>query len=155
MYDKFICLFCMPTAEEVPFFPHVALRLPKLSDPTHFSFFFFLSLYEKFIRTHILNFIKDRIISSQHGFVQAKSTLSNLLETIDVINEFLSNDSYADILYLDFSKAFDSVSHYRLLIKMEALGISTNMLNIVRDFLAGVHFRVLIVCHQVFLRDQF
>ena len=74
--------------------------------------------------------------------MQGKSTLSNLLETIDVINEFLCDDNYADILYLDFSKAFDSVSHYRLLIKMENLGISTNMLNIVGDFLADRTMKV-------------
>ena len=45
-------------------------------------------VYEKFISTHILNFIKDKIISNQHSFVQGKLTLSNLLETIDCINEF-------------------------------------------------------------------
>jgi hypothetical protein len=99
-------------------------------------------IYEKFIRTHILNFIRDKIVSSQHGFIQGKSTLSNLLESIDFINEFLSDDNYADILYLDFSKAFDTVSHYRLLIKMQNFGISENIINIVRDFLADRTMKV-------------
>lgn len=129
------------TAIVVPIHKKGSMHLPSNYRPVSLTCIL-CKVYEKFIRTHILNFIKDRIISSQHGFVQGKSTLSNLLETIDVLNEFLSNDNYADILYLDFSKAFDSVSHYRLLIKMEALGISTNMLNIVRDFLADRTMKV-------------
>ena len=31
---------------------------------------------------------------------------------------------YADIIYLDFSKAFDTLSHYCLLVKMKNLEIS-------------------------------
>ena len=71
-----------------------------------------------------------------------KSTLSNLLESIDAINEYLSYGNCADILYLDFSKAFDTVSHYRLLIKMENLGISSNIIDIVKDFLSNRTMRV-------------
>ena len=129
------------TAIVVPIHKKGSMHLPSNYRPVSLTCIL-CKIYEKFIRTHILNFIKDKIISSQHGFVQGKSTLSNLLETIDVINEFLCDDNYADILYLDFSKAFDSVSHYRLLIKMENLGISTNMLNIVGDFLADRTMKV-------------
>ena len=129
------------TAIVVPIHKKGPMNLPSNYRPVSLTCIL-CKVYEKFIRTHILNFIKDKIISNQHGFVQGKSTLSNLLETIDCINEFLSDDNYADILYLDFSKAFDSVSHYRLLIKMQNLGISTNMLNIVRDFLANRTMKV-------------
>ena len=99
-------------------------------------------VYEKFIRKHILDFIKDSINSNQHGFSAGKSTLSNLLESIDIINEYLSDGNCADILYLDFSKAFDSVSHYRLILKMENFGISSTIINVVRDFLADRTMRV-------------
>jgi hypothetical protein len=129
------------TAIVIPIHKKGSIHLPSNYRPVSLTCIL-CKVYEKFIRTHILNFIKDKIISSQHGFSQGKSTLSNLLETIDAINEFLSDGNYADILYLDFSKAFDSVSHYRLLIKMENLGISTNMINIVSDFLSDRNMKV-------------
>jgi hypothetical protein len=40
-----------------------------------------------------------------------------------------------DIIYLDFRKAFDSVPHGRLLIKLQKFGIVGNLLKIVEDFL--------------------
>ena len=40
-----------------------------------------------------------------------------------------------DIFYLDFSKAFDTVSHSRLLIKLEAKGIGGPVLEWIRDWL--------------------
>ena len=61
--------------------------------------------------------------SSQHGFMPKKSCATNLLEFLEKITEFFDNDTPVDILYLDFSKAFDKVPHRRLLTKMETFGI--------------------------------
>ena len=92
-------------------------------------------LYEKIIREHILTYVGGIITDKQHGFVSGKSCLSNLLETLDKANEIMADGNCLDLLYFDFSKAFDTVSHYRLLIKLEAMGFSENMLNIIRNFL--------------------
>ena len=40
--------------------------------------------------------------------------------------EALNNGSNIDSVYLDFAKAFDSVSHKRLLMKMKSFGITGN-----------------------------
>ena len=101
-------------------------------------------MYEKFIRKHILSYVAVLISDKQHGFTIGRSCLSNLLETIDSVFEYLSEGNCADILYFDFSKAFDSVSHHRLLIKLEAIGINTNMLNIIRNFLGNRSMRVVV-----------
>ena len=47
-----------------------------------------------------------------------------------------------DLIYLDFSKAFDRVPHFRLLSKLENLGIKGKLLNVVKDFLTNRKFRV-------------
>ena len=43
----------------------------------------------------------------------------------------------ADAIYLDFSKCFDSVTHGRLLMKLQKYGIKGKLWRWVRDFLRG------------------
>ena len=47
-----------------------------------------------------------------------------------------------DILYFDFCKAFDTVPHHRLLVKLKAIGFSDNMLNIIGNFLSNRTMKV-------------
>ena len=94
-------------------------------------------VYEKFIRRHILNYIEKDISVHQHGFVERKSCLSNLLETVDTVLGILEEGGPVDVFYFDFCKAFDSVPHYRLLTKMQSMGIAGKTLDIVADFLSG------------------
>ena len=101
-------------------------------------------IYEKLIRRHILYYVSDIISDNQHGFVSGKSCNSNLLETLDKVNDFLAEDNCADILYFDFLKAFDSVSHYRLLTKLQALGINSKFLNIIKNFLCERTMKVVV-----------
>ena len=42
-----------------------------------------------------------------------------------------------DVVYLDFSKAFDSVPHQRLLVKLNAYGVQDKLLNWIKAFLTG------------------
>ena len=49
-----------------------------------------------------------------------------------------------DAVYTDFSKAFDSVPHERLLNKLYAYGIRGNLLNWIRDFLSDRKQRVVL-----------
>ena len=101
-------------------------------------------IYEKFLRKHMLSYVATLISDKQHGFTTGRSCLSNLLETIDNVFEYLSDGNCADILYFDFSKAFDSVSHHRLLIKLEAMGIDHKFVNIIRNFLGDRTMRVVV-----------
>ena len=53
-----------------------------------------------------------------------------MLEYIDVVNDLFAEGGCADILYLDFSKAFDSVPHHKLLIKLKGFVIPDYILYI-------------------------
>ena len=55
----------------------------------------------------------------QHGFVKFKSCTTNLIETLDYISYWLSRGIPVDTIYLDFAKAFDSVPHRRLALKLK------------------------------------
>ena len=71
--------------------------------------------FVKLIRNHILSFIGEDINFNEHGYICKESKSSNILESTDIINEYSMKGDNVDIIYLDFSKAFDIVSHYRLL----------------------------------------
>ena len=99
-------------------------------------------VYEKLIREYILDGIEAVLSDKQHGFMRGRSCLSNLLETMDAVNDLLAEGGCADILYFDFSKTFDSVPHHRLLVKLKNFGIPDDILGIIENFLAGRSMRV-------------
>ena len=61
---------------------------------------------------------------NKNDFVNSKSTLSYILESVNIINEYLMEEDIADIMSLDFCLAFDTVSHFRLQVKSKNLSIS-------------------------------
>ena len=58
----------------------------------------------------------NRIISTaQHGFVKKRSTTTNQLEMLDILNLTHDNKMQTDMIFIDFSKAFDLVTHSKLI----------------------------------------
>ena len=80
---------------------------------------------------------KRKILPKLLLFISGKWCLSNLLETVELISHYLDNGNEVDLLYLDFCKAFDSVPHSRLLIKLQSFGITANTLAIIENFLTN------------------
>ena len=101
-------------------------------------------VYEKLLRAHILMHVESKINKQQHGFVSGRSCLSNLLESLDSICDILAGGGTVDIFYLDFQKAFDTVPHNRLKIKLESYGICNKTLNVISDFLDNRSFKVIV-----------
>ena len=67
---------------------------------------------------------------------------SNLVDFLNEATKWLDEGKSFDVLYLDFSKAFDKVSHKRLLVKLEEAGIKGKVLEWIRDWLRGRKQRV-------------
>ena len=55
---------------------------------------------------------------------------------LNFLTESIENGTDADLVYLDFAKAFNSVSHNRLICKLHSYGISGNLLLWIRNFLS-------------------
>ena len=103
-------------------------------------------LMEKIVRKHIMDHLVDNNLISehQHGFVPGRSCITQLLEVMDYWTEALDEGGSVDVVYMDYQKAFDSVPHRRLILKLESTGIKGNVLKWVTDFLSNRRQRVII-----------
>lgn len=71
---------------------------------------------------------------SQHGVRKGKSCLTNLTASYDWVAHLLDEGKAMDVVYLDFRKAFDTVSHSILLAKL-ATGLKTGWMTGHREWL--------------------
>ena len=93
--------------------------------------------------------VSNRLVSPvQHGFVPRRACNTNLLETLDVITSGINEGFPVDVVFLDFAKAFDKVSHSKLLLKLESYGLGSILVNWVKAFLSNRRQRVVIGNHS-------
>ena len=86
----------------------------------------------------------DILTDYQHGFRKQRSCESQLILTIHEIAQTLDQGGQVDAVLLDFSKAFDKVSHSKLLLKLEHYGVRGSTLAWIRDFLHNRSQRVVV-----------
>ena len=80
--------------------------------------------------------ISEELLSDyQHGFIPGRSCITQLLQVFDKSTEILDEGGSVDVIYLDLAKAFDTVPHQRLLIKLSGYGIGGRILEWIEQFL--------------------
>ena len=101
---------------------------------------------ESIIRDQMIDFLSDKNIFSiqQHGFTYRNSCFTNLLETFEDWTTSIDLGYNVEVVFLDFKKAFNSVAHQRLLIKLRGYGIANDCLNWISSFLCSRHQRVVV-----------
>ena len=89
------------------------------------------------VKSRVMDFWQNINIfnPNQFAYMEGRSTLSEILSCYDDWTKSRNNRKPTDIAFLDFSKAFDSVPHERLLFKLERHGIDGRALQRFRNFL--------------------
>ena len=88
--------------------------------------------------------LKKLITIEHHGFVSSKACVSYLLECLDLSTNALHKHRKLDVLYKDFMKAFDKVSHLKFIHMLRAYGFGCKLTDWINAFLIGRKQRVVI-----------
>ena len=84
------------------------------------------------------------LVHFQHGFRALHSCETQLLNTVEELIKGLNDKEELDLIVLDFSKAFDTVAHQRLLGKLQYYGVRGATHKWVTNWLTGRVQRVVI-----------
>ncbi|XP_065485694.1 uncharacterized protein LOC135985923 [Caloenas nicobarica] len=92
---------------------------------------------EQIILSDITGHIQENqvIRPSQHGVMKGRSCLSNLISFYDKVTHLVDEGKAVDVAYLDFRKAFDTLSHIILLEKLSAHGLDEHTFPWVKNWL--------------------
>ena len=98
----------------------------------------FSRIFESILYSKILDHLfKNNLLSPhQFGFLPLRSSCSQLLSCISSWFHSLSQDKPTHIIYTDISKAFDSVSHSKLLLVLKSYGINSSVISWIKNFLS-------------------
>lgn len=96
-------------------------------------------LMESVIKTQMTEFLSiNHIISPhQHAFLSNHSTTTNLLECINDWVLSLQSHHSTDIVYVDFSRAFDSIVFSKLMYKLEKCSITGKLHGWIKNFVSN------------------
>lgn len=95
--------------------------------------------------------LRNNLISVyQHGFIKNRFSCTQLIDSLDEWTKALNDKKQVDVIHIDFVKAFDSICHRKLLMKLESFGINYELLTWIREFICGRRQCVMIenVCSQ-------
>lgn len=101
-------------------------------------------ILEQIVVERIRSFIdKHKLISkNQYGFQKGKSTNQLIGDFANLINSSLNKSHHVLVLFLDFSKAFDTLNHNKLVDALERVGIRGKLADWLRNYLTERTFRV-------------
>jgi len=105
-------------------------------------------IMERVIAKQIFEYLlsNNLLASIQHGFIKGRSTCTNLLESVNDWTISVQNKKCVTVAYIDFSRAFDTVSHEKLFMRLAAYGIQGSLLQWLKNFFVDRTHRTKVGC---------
>ena len=123
-------------AKVLPFYKDGNCQLPESYRPI--SLLNSISkVFEKIIFGKMYKFLrKYRILTpEQYGFQPKKNCADALLEFTEFIREVIDKRRYGETFFIDFQKAFDTINHELLILKLDKYGIRGKLNKLIRSYL--------------------
>lgn len=84
----------------------------------------------------IIENVRDKIAKWQHGFVPQRSTNTNIMTLLNYVYPSVAEGYQVDVIYTDFSKAFDLVDFGLLIDRLVDIGIPIYLIRVIKSYLA-------------------
>ena len=99
----------------------------------------FSKIYEKAVSKRLMSFLDANsiLIDNQYGFRPNHSTYMTLLQMYDKISTSMDLNHFSVGIFIDLSKAFDTLNHSILIKKLEYYGVRGITLEWFKNYLAG------------------
>ena len=129
---------CFKKTDTLPLFKKGSSGIPEnyrpISNSSHL-----IKLFERVIKKYLVQYLEENNLfnPNQHGFRHKHSCISQLLAHYDEIIHQIERGCGIDVVYLDFSKAFDKVDFDILLNKVKKCGIGGKLGRWLHCFLTG------------------
>lgn len=90
---------------------------------------------------HISEFVeRNNILNpNQHGYRSGLSIVTQLVETMHDLAQCINDHSQIGVIFMDYSKAFDRVSHVKLLVKLKEILSDGPILQWIHNYLPDRH----------------
>lgn len=94
---------------------------------------------ERVVHNQLTSYLQsnDTLLKSQSGNKRWHSCETSVIETTDTILNAIDKKKLTAVVLLDMSKAFDSVNHGTLILKLQDVGISSDALQWFRSYLSN------------------
>ena len=101
-------------------------------------------LFEAIVAKKISALTNSILSLEQHGFMAGRSTVTNLAIFCNFVTRALDGWRQVDVIYTDFTKAFDRVDHFLLIDKLASVGFGGQLLSWLFSYITGrfQHVRV-------------
>lgn len=122
--------------------------IPKIDNPISFSHFrpisnanFLLKVFSKISCEQLTEYLETNNIlyENQSGFRRAHSCTTAMLKLTEDIHQSISNGKCMVLVLLDFSNAFGSVDHDKLIQCLKSVGVTNHSMRWYKSFISGWH----------------